>query len=745
MAFITGHSILVPYMNQEGPQAGTYLSDGTRPTYAIGSSIRFRWIVPTGSSKIAFNLLMHGKRASGLAQHELIKAINNTTDWVADGTVVLHGITWDKYYHDYTITDDIPGIYSVCLNSNGRHYFDIKGGGVAKQLMYEADGVAYHHDGGFILTPAAVKHDDDLPYRTELFSRVAGEKAWYEDEFITAGQLEEGSGIRLKYRNAAGFHVDYGTNALFGWNIIVENDFAVGVDTIASVNGTGVPLTWGAATVNQPTDQVTFAPELDWTLDNVLAITATAAVTPLGPNSIPITWDVQQGATGKVHVAARAAHTGLYASHDNGVVTQATGDVHGTIGHIRVKDTASVTWTVTDGNLDGNEGYRPGITLEATAVAYTWNIGANGDGGTAVSSGATVDLSSADGTVVIVRTGDDLDFSRPLTIMDDGVASGDSDVAEINFDSNGQTSTDVPVRFDVIDNEPGNPGRRSIRGFVPAATAPTPDPQPSFIYEWFRPRWGDANVWIGDYDDFEICNQMLCHNEQITTPWGPLDDSLTPAYAAYQKPVWEGPSGAFSKVAGFTTQAASPPATPYVAGAMQVNQDGYYHIDLTQHTIMQRKLLINNMTASPVDYYSRWHIFLMVYRVATGTWLIHHHFDTREIHHQSETDKNPFWPRLASSKDVHLHGSCDVWLNNGDKISFLRSASGVGYDDYYPRVRQQVAWRGVLSYQSCNIHWLHDDTAFAKDDETFTETQFTDTLIGLELPDLSLFWLRNNV
>lgn len=55
-----------------------------------------------------------------------------------------------------------------------------------------------------------------------------------------------------------------------------------------------------------------------------------------------------------------------------------------------------------------------------------------------------------------------------LTIYDDGVAVGGSDTVELEFDSNGQSSTDVPVRMDVFDD---GSGRRRLRAWVPAAGA----------------------------------------------------------------------------------------------------------------------------------------------------------------------------------------------------------------------------------------------------------------------------------
>lgn len=102
---------------------------------------------------------------------------------------------------------------------------------------------------------------------------------------------------------------------------------------------------------------------------------------------------------------------------------------------------------------------------EAGAGSYSWWLGTNGETpGVEVTDGALVDFSPGDLTVVISRTGYDVTLSSPLTLLDDGVAIGGSDTIEINFDSNGQTSTAVPVRFDLTNNANG---RRTVRAYVP--------------------------------------------------------------------------------------------------------------------------------------------------------------------------------------------------------------------------------------------------------------------------------------
>lgn len=468
MAWVTGHSILVPFMNVEGPLLGTYLNHATRPTYAIGASIRFRWIVPTGSTKIFFKLFIHGKTAAGVFNHSLIKTINNTTDWVADGTIVLHGITWDRYYHDTTIVHDIPGDYSICLANNGRHYLEPNGN---KTLYNEADGNKYHHDAGFVLTPGAEKHHDGLPNRRELVIPTAGEKSRFEDEFVTMGQVEAGTGINVRYRTQAGVLSGYSTDPLLGFNLVFENGLNVGTDVVSGITlTTGVAISWGSETSTSPLSDLLFSDEPDWIYDAAMLRTGMNPGTTWSENSIPVHFASYESPTGKLHFSARTLHTGLYASHDNtSVVTQKVAAPNGTIGHIQFLDTADIDWTVTEADIDGHRGYRPGIVISGAVnfpAAYTWNISANGVGATGVASGATVDFSPDDITVVVTQTGDDIGLSSPLQIQVDASNVGGTDTITLDFDNAvvGKPSTHTSqVWFEGIDD---TGGKRRIKAWA---------------------------------------------------------------------------------------------------------------------------------------------------------------------------------------------------------------------------------------------------------------------------------------
>lgn len=643
---------LVPFMNQEGPLENvgpnTRYTDATRPTFNIGSPIRFRWLVPTGLSPFGFKLMFHGKRATQLVGHTLIKNIV-AGDWTADGTIVLHGQTFDRYYHDHTISDNIPGLYSICLQNNGRHYLDTNGN---VQYRNEADTVtiikSYHHDAGFVLNPAAAIHHDDLVDRTELFSRVAGEKAAYEDEYVAAGQIEGGIGVNIRWRTQAGVLSGYSTDPLLGFNVVIENGLLVGTNVVSGVNlVSGAAIAWGSESTASPLGKVLFSDEPDWIYDALLARTGINPGTTWDIESIPVHAQYVESPTGTVNVSLRTLHTGLYASHDNGtIVTQKNSAPNGSIGHIQFKDSASVTFTVTEASLDGHRGYRPGITVEAAALG-----------------------------------------------------------------------------------------------------ASLPD-QPSLITRWwwtpqygirFAGDWGLGSQYLG------VSNWFDCHSEMSFSPWGPMDDSLNIAgdvgtavatlFIEHEEK-WTGPSGAFTKVAGRQTRASvlaehSTNFYPYTEGALQVNQDGYYHLDWKAVLALQRVMDIDQNTAWNFDYYSIWNLRLAVFRTATGEWHWHSTTaDSKWVHHQRETDLLPYQNNFAksfASLRTDLQGSCDIWLNNGDKIQFYLDSKGKngnnqalqilgGYQNDYSYLLDTHAWQGNLTAWEFNMHWLHDDTAFSKND-----------------------------
>lgn len=79
----------------------------------------------------------------------------------------------------------------------------------------------------------------------------------------------------------------------------------------------------------------------------------------------------------------------------------------------------------------------------------------------------TWDVDSTATDVIRVRATSAAAMTWDLTIQDDNVAVGGNDTHTINFDSNGQTATDVAVNFVVTDN---TAGKRSVKGYIPAAS-----------------------------------------------------------------------------------------------------------------------------------------------------------------------------------------------------------------------------------------------------------------------------------
>jgi len=98
---------------------------------------------------------------------------------------------------------------------------------------------------------------------------------------------------------------------------------------------------------------------------------------------------------------------------------------------------------------------------------YTWDLKIENVLVEAIDSGDDVDLRGING-VSISNVGRIVTFSRPFQVFDDGASVGGTDTTELEFDSNGQASTDVAVRFDVFDDASG---RRRVRAFIPSTVA----------------------------------------------------------------------------------------------------------------------------------------------------------------------------------------------------------------------------------------------------------------------------------
>lgn len=110
------------------------------------------------------------------------------------------------------------------------------------------------------------------------------------------------------------------------------------------------------------------------------------------------------------------------------------------------------------------------INVDVPVGGYSWTA-SDGVDNYSVGNTDTV-VWQGDGAVDVDLVGSTFTIYRPLTIEDDNVAVGGSDVEYINFDSQGATSTGQAVNFQVIDD---GAGQRTVRGWVPASAG---------TYEW---------------------------------------------------------------------------------------------------------------------------------------------------------------------------------------------------------------------------------------------------------------------
>lgn len=123
----------------------------------------------------------------------------------------------------------------------------------------------------------------------------------------------------------------------------------------------------------------------------------------------------------------------------------------------------AVNFVVTD---DGSGQRSVKAYVPASAGSYDWTV-SDGTLSETVTTGMTVIWTGTSGVVTSYDAATNtMTIDRPLTIMDDAVAVGPDDTIEIDFDSQGVTSTGQAVNFVVFND---GAGRRRIQGFVPAA------------------------------------------------------------------------------------------------------------------------------------------------------------------------------------------------------------------------------------------------------------------------------------
>jgi len=663
----------------------------------------------------------------------------------------------------YTLKE---GDWDICYGGNNKHWDAATWADKDDQSWYgnSIKNTAGGYQARIILNDRIQTLSDDEG-RTDFGERVAGEKAIYDDEFVTKDQIKAGRGVTIVYYDNDGVPTDgsYATDPYRRMDLLITSEalLNLGTDDVLGIDIiTGNAQSWNNEVQYSDIDLLLFSTEHDWTLSAGLAIVGNVSGTEWEDQSIPIAFKGFISPSGTIHISGRTLHSGLFVSHENAAgdtVTQYDAGSHGSISHIKFKDTADGTFTISEGTEESHFGYRYGISVEytPTPAVYSWDIEIPGITYT-VTDQERVRYVGVDGvelTLAVIAGGHELDIRRSFQITEidkDGLENliGNASTKKLIFDNEGLDPAEYTDRIILLPDEVDEFGRR-VRGYAKPPAATSAPVAPSFVSAWYRPV--NINTAVdGNYFDFMICNQSNCDwREQITTPWGPLKNDLSLDPVAGFKATWEGPSGAFTKTAGKEIQQNE---MPYQAGAMQVNQDGYYHIDIAQHNYMFKKATINSTYAHPVGYQSHWHLFLMVYRVATGEWQLHNHLDMELINHPAEQGNSGLWAKMESGMRYHVQGSCDVWLNSGDKISFVRSGAGRDYITAvpgYPGVGLPYAWWSMLTYQSFNIHWLHDDVASVQTDTDLfvgppdTPYAYTENITGLNVPFLTAFAIQS--
>lgn len=119
---------------------------------------------------------------------------------------------------------------------------------------------------------------------------------------------------------------------------------------------------------------------------------------------------------------------------------------------------------VVDRRVSGRARVRAYVPDMSGGTPYTW-IAADLDETSTIDAGETVKFIGAGALGVELDPGSNtFVISRNLTTELDGFAVGDAATEILNFDSNGQTTLDVAVRFNLVDV---GGGRRTIRAYVP--------------------------------------------------------------------------------------------------------------------------------------------------------------------------------------------------------------------------------------------------------------------------------------
>lgn len=429
-------------------------SNPASPTYTVASRSALYAITPT---QVGQSALVTSDNSYWWALNNKLNKPNNPIIWVPvriktlAGTTSAFGVANAEVYTCTVPVDDLPkpggkervsgGYYELCWNGNSMH--------------------APEYDGNLIILPAGYDLHKDIFDRTELNSRVAGEKALFEDEFITASQVEAGTGITLKWRKLDGTLAGYTQQTTRGGNLVIEAN-AQAVTVEGAKTNAGIYYTGSIGTI-----QFRDKPML---------------VVEPNDTQIPVHSNVYTDDDGKTVVMQHAVHNNLYASrYDILGNTTYPMDIAGfdqqTIHHLRFNDSLDVTWALTGVRIPTNtpEGtvYRKGIAVSANVnfpIAYTWNI-TDADNvsptNAVVTSNDTLTVDGVDGVTatisVISATDIKLTVSRPIFAQKNGTDVGNGSTIRFNFEDNWTEIGRTPIRFDVVDT---GLGVRRIRGSV---------------------------------------------------------------------------------------------------------------------------------------------------------------------------------------------------------------------------------------------------------------------------------------
>lgn len=705
MAFPAGSSGLVPWMNgRVDAGAGNELSDATCVSFPYGGNVVFKWIEDGTYPGIEIAIWAHGRWGTDrqYSDHYAIAKARTTppaapTYTVANRTAlfaiaspvqdqtalvtsdnsywIFYGLSWIRLVQKvnagtitayavtatiYTITvpqTDIPEIDEMLIEPGG--YYDL--------CWEKNNGHAKRYDATFNVLPVGYKIYDEIPDRTELNSRVAGEKALFEDEFVTASQIEAGTGITIKWRKIDGTLAGYTTDPSKGGNLVLESSGAM--YTQAAKANAGVYYD----------EQTTY-----------LQFRDKSFIHPFPDDSkIPIEFDVYKE-NGVSVVTGNAINNNLYALKKDvlNVVSYPLG-AYGdqTVNYIQFNDTADVSWTVTGNRttIQTAEGLvdKKGINVSAVITFPTgysgWNI-TDGDMPSPtvgfVSDNDTVTFDGTNGVSVQVSTlsatDHKVEINRPLQIQDDGANVGNAATTTINFDSNGSTSTAYPVNFAVVDT---GSGQRRIRAYSQQPT--TTSVSDVWVKHWWRDGVatdiqatfatatqvvvGGFNVnggvmnfsGHGFWDTNQVPDLFLGTSELVTEHSGIVEPPQTPA-------VYESP---------FTTFVPPFPAQDrYLFEPVRILKDGTYLI----HTVVQGLSSINPTycrNGVPLNNHelSLHYIVDRVingFNVAYSTYCLDH---KTESHFATDNENNINFPTRVSKK-WSLKATAILSLKVGDAL-----------------------------------------------------------------------------